>query len=396
MQKLLPAFFVSLMVLSLSAQAKTLDWQDMRDWSVTCRDNRYCIAIVVAKSSSGKSLTFKLERGNKENSKVFVTVNPKGDPLKVGMPVSISVVGHEHTFGGEISKVYEGNEASFPFDPTDTSILKMRQGRFAEVVVDFGGSTGKIKYDASLQGVSSVLAMMDVVQGRLDRQDAAVISGGEASFVASHYDLAQGKAPPKPIADEKSEIGKDPEEDIIYPDDDETAKAPSNDGGEESGLGSAQLVYKASELPDKVLMPGYRMLKCNLPDIVEAFGAQVINIEPAVFLYLVPCKNADANVPYYVALETAGEVEILEFQEPASATGKRLSVLINAGWDKTTGKLTGYRYNASSYDCGRYETHNLDVAQNTTYLSEVREKETCDGNVVAPEAWPMTWNGEGQ
>jgi len=97
-----------------------------------------------------------------------------------------------------------------------------------------------------------------------------------------------------------------------------------------------------------------------------------------------------------VALETAGEVEILEFQEPASATGKRLSLLTNAGFDKASGKLTSYQYYSSTSDCGRHETHNIAMNEKTTYLSEVREKENCDGQVVAPSSYPMTWNGEGQ
>ena len=165
--------------------------------------------------------------------------------------------------------------------------------------------------------------------------------------------------------------------------------------GEESGLGETQVFYELKELPDRVLMPGYRMLDCNLEEAVPAAGAQMVNLEPGVFLYLVPCTNADLNFPYYAALEIAGEIDTVEFQQPASETGERVSLITNPSWDKGLNKLTSYQYFSPDQDCGQYETHNFDAAERQFYLSEYRKKDTCDGVVSEPGQYPMEWNGEG-
>ncbi|MEM8749719.1 MAG: DUF1176 domain-containing protein [Pseudomonadota bacterium] len=387
-------------VLAPAANAQVMDWQDMRDWSVMCRDNRYCIAFTSGESKDGDKLSLKLERSNKERSKVFVTVNPKEQPLTLGDTVAVSVVGHEYTLQGEVDKVYKGNEMAFAVETRSETIAKLREGRFGQVDVTFQKSGRTIRYDLSLQGVASVLAAMDVVQGRMDREDAAIIHGGEAAFVGSGYDLAAAKAPPATADDEKENAGVDPEENIEYPPDDEptaeNAAQPGNaEPNEESGIGVVDLVYDPKQLPDRVLMPGYRMLNCDLATTVPGFGAQVINLAPAMFLYIVPCSNADMNVPYYVALEDAGEIDTLEFQEPASATGNRVSLITNAQWNPSAGTLTSYQYYSPNQDCGRHEVHGFFEQEKTFYLSEYRLKDSCDGKVSSPADYPIEWNGEG-
>lgn len=371
---------------SLPSHAKTLEKQVMRDWSVECNARRYCVAQTDGISTDGEIMVFKLERGNKIDAHIFVTTAPKGKTLTLQSHITVDIVGHDYSFHGPVQKVYDGNEAAFAETFTNKSIQKLREGRFAQVTVKFGGDGGTVAYDVSLQGVSSVLAMMDVVQGRLDRQDAVVIRGGESNSLTSYHDLSAGLAPPKPDAGEKEVLGKDPEEDIVYPDDE-----PS----EESGIGDTVLEYDAAKLPDRVLMPGYRMLGCDLPSSVEAYGAKIINLAPGQFLYLVPCSNADLNIPYYAALEDAGAVDTLEFQVPASATAQPSSLLINADWNQSRGGLFSHQYYSSNRDCGRQEFHTFSEQESRFYLSEFREKPDCDGAQTRPSSYPMEWNGEG-
>lgn len=378
-----------------SGHAASLEPQVMRDWTVRCHDSRYCIAETPGKSASGEKMLFKLERSGKPDAKIFVTTAPDGPELSLNSHVKVEIVGHDYSFWGDVSKVYDGNQMAFVESPQNRSIQKLRSGRFATITVKFGDGKPTIAYDVSLQGVSSVLAAMDVVQGRLDREDAAVVTGGEDKSLTSHYDLAAASAPEKPGPDEKSYITKDPEEDIEYPTD-SPADPPAGDGSEEeSGLGETTIVYDIKQLPDEVQMPGYRMLDCDFPAAVEAFGAQTINLEPGVFLYFVACQNADVNVPFYAALEVAGSVETLEFQEPASATGQRISLITNPSWDKQRSVLTSYQYFSPEQDCGQYEVHMFDPVSNLFNLSEYRRKETCDGVQTSPKDYPMEWNGEG-
>lgn len=381
----------SLGSVATSANAMVLERQTMRDWTVRCTDERYCIAETPGKSANGQEMLFKLERSNKPDATLYVTTAPKGIELSLNSHISVSVVGHNYRFYGDVKRVYDGNEAAFTEKPGNQSIQKLREGRFGEVTVKFGDGKGTVKYDVSLQGVSSVLAMMDVIQGRLDREDAAVVIGGESKSVPSHYDYSAGKAP-APSKDKSNAITKDPEEDIEYPDEEETTQTESP---EESGLGQADLVYDAKKLPDRVLMPGYRMLECDLPNAVEAYGAQVINLEPGRFLYLVPCQLGDVNVAYYAALEDSGETDTVEFQVPASATGQPEALLMNATWDKSLNGLISETFFSPGRDCGKHEKHVFWPDEGRFYLSEYRLKENCDGVATPTGSYPIEWNGEG-
>jgi invasion protein IalB len=379
-----------------AAEARSLEPQTMRDWTVRCTDERYCIAQTPGESKSGEKMLLKLERSNKVDARIYVTTAPKGKKLSLNSHISISVVGHDYRFYGDVQRVYDGNEAAFPEKSTNRSIQKLKAGRFAQVTVKFGDGQGTVKYDLSLQGVTSVLAMMDIIQGRLDREDAAVVIGGEAKTLTSHYDLSAGKAPPKPAASVNKDKApaKDPEEDIVYPDDSENDNNES-DSPEESGLGQAELIYDESKLPDYVLMQGYRVLECDLPNAIEAFGAQEINLEPGLFLYLVPCKTGDVNISYYVALQDAGEVELMEFQVPASATGQPEALLTNAAWDKNLNGLTSETFFSPNRDCGKHEKHIFWPEDGRFNLSEYRLKESCDGVASPTSSYPIEWNGEG-
>ena len=391
------------MVQPAAAQDKVLDWQDMRDWSVTCNANRYCIGLTTGKSKDGNRLSFKLERSKKDYARIYVTVNPKNQKLELGDHVDVDITGHDYHFFGDVKKVYKGNEMAFAEKATNKSITKLREGRFATITVKSkAGLT--VKYDVSLQGVSSVLAMMDVVQGRLDREDAAVVTGGEGASLPSHYDLSAGKAPPAPAADEKDEQQKDPEEDIVYPDEDEQPAqntANSNAGSdnseeiEDSGIGSAFYIYNVKELPDEVQMPGYRMLGCDFPNVVQGYGARSVSVEPGVAFYFVPCQGGDVNVAHYVALEVSGSVHILDFQEGASETGDRVSLVSNPAWDAEKELLSVIEYHSPQSDCGKHEWHNMAWDERVLYLSEFRLKSTCDGKFTPPESWPVEWDGEG-
>ena len=86
-------------------------------------------------------------------------------------------------------------------------------------------------------------------------------------------------------------------------------------------------------------MQGYRVPECDLPNAIKAFGAQEINLEPGRFLYFVPCQTGDVNISYYVALQDAGEVELMECQVPASAIGQPEALLTNIRWKKTINRL---------------------------------------------------------
>lgn len=379
-------------LLATSLQARVLERQTMRDWNIRCTDERYCIAETQGVSEHGDQMVFKLERSIKPEARIYVTTAPKGRNLSLKSHISVSIVGHDFRFYGDVKQVYDGNEAAFVERSTNKSIQMLKSGRFAKVSVKFGDGGPDVSYDVSLQGVTSVLAMMDVVQGRMDREDAAVIVGGEAKTLISHYDLSDGKAPPKPAnsadTDQVATASNSTANAAAAP------QAEREASPEESGLGETDLVYEQGKLPDGVLMPGYRMLNCDLPSTIETFGAKVTNLEPGVFLYLVPCNHADVNVPYYAALDISGQIDTAEFQVPAG-DGTPTSLLINPHWEKDFEGLSAYQFFSSDQDCGRFEKHRFDWQSEKFFLSEYRQKDNCDGGTQTPQEYPLQWSGEG-
>ncbi len=177
----------------------------------------------------------------------------------------------------------------------------------------------------------------------------------------------------------------------------QVAAAPDAAGAsEDAGLGETKIVYSEKKIDDQILSFGYRTLECQLPDAIEAFGAQSINLEPGVFLHLVPCQMADLNIPYYAVLETAGKFELIEFQQSsAEEENSNPSLMTNAAWDKKTGTLTGHRYYSPNMDCGSFERHRLALNEQAFYLMEYRQKDECDGKQQKPETYPLLWSGEG-
>ncbi len=143
-----------------------------RDWWVTCGDDLYCVAETPGTSASDNDMQFKLERSNKENGKLFVTVSP-GHKLEEGMRVDISVLGADYEAGGKISKVYSGNEMTFAGPARRELIDKLRDGRKGQITVKFGGEIGTVVYNVSLTGVSTALLLMDCPSSWVSGQTAA-------------------------------------------------------------------------------------------------------------------------------------------------------------------------------------------------------------------------------
>lgn len=341
-----------LSLVAADASAETLSETKVADWVVSCSKNVYCVARTPGRSASGKTMSFKLERANNPNAKIFVTTAP-GPKLALGMPVEVSVSGRSYRFFGEVKKVYDGNEMAFvePFDAN--TIANLKAGDAAVVTVGFGGEIGEISYDVSLRGVTEALALIDVIQGRLFQVDAAVLTG------------AAEAARPKDASP--------------------TAPAP-NDGG---------LVYEATSLPERVtaLAQG---LSCDLASALPAFGAQSHDLGGGARLYLVPCQMADLNVPYYGVLERGGAFSRVEFQHSSAETNQGAALITGAIWEPQIQMLSSVQYYSPNADCGGYALHNFYAPEGRFYLSEFRQKETCDGSPTPPEAYPTLWSGEGQ
>lgn len=387
--KILSFVIISCFVVSNVVQAQGLS-EKARDWWVTCDDDLYCIAEVSGKSSADNDMQFKLERSNKKNGKLFVTISPSIE-LKKGMRVDISVLGQDYEAGGKITKIYKGNEMSFAGPARRELVNKLRAGSKGQITVKYGGNVGTVVYDVSLSGVSTALLLMDRAQRRLDRVDAAIAWGGEP-------ETSESRAR-KPDGDEV--VGSDGHEDQS-----EEAYAAANPASNaepvyeaqisdfSSDIGAGSRLYNTYEIPSAVLMPGYRVFNCDVDNSLKGYGAIVLGAGNGNVVYLMPCNPGDVNVEYYIAMtgpKHGNFANTYEFETPPDFNQPNTGTIINPDFDAETGILISTQYHSPNYDCGVFMKHGYVPEQDFFELLEYREKSNCDAKVTPPENYDLVW-----
>lgn len=359
-----------------------------RDWWVTCNDERYCIAETSGSSGADNEMTLKLERANQADGRIFVTVKP-GIPLEIGMRVDIAVLGPDYEAGGEVSKIYSGNEMAFAGPARRELIDKLRAGSKGQVFIKYGGDVGTVVYNVSLKGVTTALLKMDEVQQRLDRADAAVAWGGEP--------VDSPSLPKEPEGDEV--VGADGHEDQSEENyataNAEADPAPSAGIADySSDIGSGSRVYYVDELPDAVSMHGYRVFDCDMENMLQGYGAIVMGAGNGNVLYMVPCQPGDLNIEHYVAMTGPAHgnfANFYEFETPPDFNLPNEGIIINPEFDAENGILTSTRFDSHESDCGVFTKHAYVADGDFFELLEYREKVNCDGVFTSPETYDLVW-----
>ena len=344
----------------------------VRDWTVRCTDELYCIARTTGYAENGDELTFKLERGPKYDSSVYITSGPT-HMLELGMRVDVDVTDLAEPYGiyGTVKKVYKGNEMAFSGDARRKIIRKMREGRQGKVTIDFGGPVGRVVYDVSLSGVTSALLFMDQAQGRLDRYDAAIAWGGENT--PSEGALTGGGVPVAAALPE----------------------APAQSSSSENWRQSGSWVYAVEDLPFPVADIGQRQLECDLETTMSAIGGAANGFFYNNVLYVIPCQMGDRNFDSYVTAYSENDpsyARLYEFESPPGFNAPLRKTIFNPSWDGETQRLTSTVYYGPDGDCGVYELFQYDEGNDFFELLEYREKPSCDGRQTQPEDYPMVWS----
>lgn len=356
-----------MMALTFSAAPTMAREFASRDWRMSCNDKQYCIAR--ADGTAGMEL--KIERPVDVGAPLFVSVRIDPDtPLAEGMQVDIEVLGQGGADSKTIDRIYTGNEMTFGGAPDRALINALRLGNKAQVTVRFGGDIGTRIYDVPLTGVTSVLAEMDREQGRDDRDDAIVLVGGTPSG-----------APVVALAPEASAASA-PEPKLVAPKPEPALFAPAVYGN---------TLYEEADLPDEVLMTGYRVYECDFPFVLEGYGAQVVGVTNSLELWMVPCNPADVNVDFYISLHAAGDTEFYEFKE-SPTSDNRVGLVTNPQWNNETRQLTVWSVYSPDSDCGSFATYQYVTEDDAFDLIAYREKEACDGVPTLPEDYPLTWS----
>lgn len=337
-----------------------------RDWRLGCNDKQYCIA----RANGTDGMELKIERPVDAGSPLFVSVRIAADtPLAEGMQVDIEVLGQNGGESKTIDRIYTGNEMTFGGAPDRALITALRLGNKAQVTVRFGGDIGTRIYDVPLAGVTSVLAEMDRAQGRDDRDDAIVLIGGTPSGAAVVVTAVEPPSEPEPVAAP------------------EPAPVAANFGPAKY----ADILYDEADIPDEVMMTGYRVYACDFPFVLEGYGAQVYGVTDSLELWMVPCNPADVNVDFYISLHADGATDFYEFKEsPTSDT--MVGLVTNPQWNNETRQLTTWSVYSPNSDCGNFATYEYVTEDDAFDLIAYREKPNCDGQPTIPENYPLIWS----
>ena len=159
----------------------------------------------------------------------------------------------------------------------------------------------------------------------------------------------------------------------------------------------ADTFFEVNFLAEEVVMVGYRPLGCNIEETVPAFGATVHKADINTFFYLVPCHMGDVNVEHYVAQigpRHEGYAEYYDFEYPPDFNLDNRSLIVNPEWWNDESLLTSVEYYSPDADCGVYQIHRYDWADDFFELIEYREKPECDGIHTAPTDYPLVWTIE--
>ncbi|MGB7431852.1 MAG: DUF1176 domain-containing protein [Ahrensia sp.] len=362
-------FLLSLAFSSLAVAHSFAQDFTSRDWSLGCNDQDYCIA----RADGTDGMELKIERPVDAGAPLFVSVRIDPDtPLAEGMQVEIEVLGQAGADSKTIDRIYTGNEMTFGGAPDRALIHALRLGNKAQVTVRFGGDIGTRIYDVPLAGVTSVLAEMDRAQRRDDRDDAIVLIGGTPSGVS--------------VASETTAVSA-PEPEPAPPPPPVSAPEAANFGPAKY----ADILYAEADLPEAVLMTGYRVFDCDFPFVLDAYGAQVYGVTDSLELWMVPCNPADVNVDFYISLHTDGDTEFYEFKENPTS-GTMVGLVTNPRWDNEKRQLSVWSVYSPDSDCGSFATYQYVTEDDAFDLIAFREKNNCDGAPTIPEDYPLTWS----
>ncbi|MEP2705090.1 MAG: DUF1176 domain-containing protein [Roseibium sp.] len=380
-------FFACLPFIIVGGASAELAKTGYGDWSVSCNAENYCIAETPGTGSNDEAFRLKIERGAKPDSKVYVTLRPT-TPLTVGMRTRIEVEGLLDNYGffGLADKVYKGNEITFS-GPANRDLLKnLRLGTYAIIQVQYGGPAETVTYWISLTGITHALLKIDEEQNRIGRLDALVARGGQPADDA--IDISASASPKSSNTAPAQSAASAPANDVPPP------VMPSQDSNASSGnRGPIGQVYAVSDIPETVQMMGYRTLDCQLDETVQAFGAQYF-AEGDVEMWVVPCRMADANVPYYMATHIPFNPSLdewHEFETPPNFNQPNHALINNLFYDPASGQVTGTTYYSPNYDCGTFEHHEMEAESGKFMLVGYYEKSDCDGITGPPEGWPLSW-----
>lgn len=368
------AAFFSLSASATSAQDVA---QTMRDWWVECGPQGYCVAEVNGFSQSYDAVTLRLQRSEEGHAPILVSIRPER-PVSAGQRFLLEIPETGDLYDGTVDRVSDG-AFTVPFDPQGTLIQGMRDGPDLFVTIFDAGGTGQVTYTVPLSGAVDSLTVMDIAQLRLGREDAVITTGPMP---------ADSWSDPFPGGGDET----DGEDMGGVAEDGDTGDAHMEEGPNGSWF---DLVYAEGDLPDEVLMPGYRVLDCkDLAGSIGQVGAGITRDQRGRMWYAVPCAIGKANVQYYVVLHApnAGhDHDLLMFQLPPAENKPDRAGILNPVIRADEDTIIATRYGNMNRNCGAYEIHRLNPDDGRLELNAYYEKRDCGGAQVAPKDFPLVF-----
>ena len=236
--------FLTILSCSTPLVAQELS-QAVRDWWINCDYRGDCSAETTATTDTNEALVLRVSRTLERESPILVSITPE-TPVLQGMRVTLEVSDHGQRGFPATSDEGQENTLGFELDTEDPFIEDLRRGKNLHIRFGFEGLGTDESFEASLSGLTDVLLVMDVVQLRIGRTDAAVAWGGAAPSSISDVELPRVVLPGNGTSD--------------------------SDDQDPSNTTVTKVVYRTRDLPNEVVQYGHQVFNCNLDEAIEAFG----------------------------------------------------------------------------------------------------------------------------
>jgi len=330
---------IAVLAAAMATSPKPGELKSFDDWAVGCDNGRACTAVSLMEMESGENqLTVQIVRGpgRGETARLRIANIENRQP---GSDVSFILDGTTQVATAQTPR--DDAPIEIPLDAK--AISAMRNGKTLELRDANGASLGS----TSLQGMTAALLYMDDKQLRAKSVTALIANGPAPANVVP-------LPPPLPSI------------------------APARTGKAETLKLSADDMARL-----------HARTTCDAEDSnIEA--REAIRIDKRTWLALVPCGAGAYNylsVPVLVS-STAGirKMKVAEFDfAPGFTEGAGPPLLVNAGWDAATGRLSSYAKGRGLGDCGSAEDYVWD-GKRFRLVGQVAMQE-CRGVID----WITTW-----
>ena len=400
-RKLLLAMLAGCVAFPGTAAAADIQ-EKLRDWTISCNADRACDASI-AVTDIERPVSLLLRRDPTIGAPIDIVWKFQSPP-PIGSRIRLQLNDVDYAISGEVVRVRPENEVWWPgYEPGEKLIQMLRQSQVGTVTLTLADSTDQDEGSVSLNGATASLALMDFVQRRLDRTDAAVVAGAVAANVPSRefYGLLSDPPVDPNSAEQLVELAPNAPQstqaaaaDTAQADDQADATATALP--ENPGTLFARAPFKVrlrTQLPAGMVRTLAEDYFCRTTELLQDSPAIAYPVDADRTLWQVPCNTtAFHQTQMFVESDrqSASALVVHTFDYPPDQAFDAETDTVDPQFDSLSGRLTSFVKSRSQGDCGIFAAYTW--TGDGFDLLEYRQKSDCDGAIEDPETYPLLWS----